>query len=76
MPSVTAKHPNGEGALRAIQALMCELGADPPGYFDPFPRQPLQWANRRSRFAAHAALSGVGALPHNELRRGTQERAG
>jgi len=23
---------------------MCELGADPPGYFDPFPRQPLQWA--------------------------------
>jgi integrase len=44
MPSVAAKHPNGEGSLRAIQALMCELGADPPGYFDPFPRQPLQWA--------------------------------
>jgi hypothetical protein len=44
MPSIAAKYPNGEGALRAIQALMCELGADPPGYFDPFPRQPLQWA--------------------------------
>jgi hypothetical protein len=44
MPSVAAKHPNGERSLRAIQALMCELGADPPGYFDPFPRQPLQWA--------------------------------
>ena len=23
---------------------MCELGADPPGYLDPFPRQPLHWA--------------------------------
>ena len=44
MPSVAARHPNGEGSLRATQALMCELGADPPGYFDPFPRQPLQWA--------------------------------
>jgi hypothetical protein len=44
MASIAAKHPNGEGSVRAIQALMCELGADPPGYFDPFPRQPLQWA--------------------------------
>jgi hypothetical protein len=44
MPSVASKHSNGEGSLRAIQALMCELGADPPGYFDPFPRQPLHWA--------------------------------
>jgi len=44
MPSVAAKSSNGEGSLRSIQALMCELGADPPGYFDPFPRQPLQWA--------------------------------
>ena len=60
MPSVAARHPNGEGSLRAIQALMCELGADPPGYFDPFPRQPLQSAIGRSRLAAHAALSGVG----------------
>ncbi len=44
MPSVAPKSSNGEGSLRSIQALMCELGADPPGYFDPFPRQPLQWA--------------------------------
>ena len=35
MPPVAARHSNGEGSLRAIQALMCELGADPPGYFDP-----------------------------------------
>ena len=44
MPSVAPRSSNGEGSLRSIQALMCELGADPPGYFDPFPRQPLQWA--------------------------------
>jgi len=44
MPALAAKRPSGEGSLPAIQALMCELGADPPGYFDPFPRQPLRWA--------------------------------
>lgn len=43
MPPVE-KPGSGEGSLRAIQALMREMGADPPGYFAPIPRQPLKSA--------------------------------
>jgi hypothetical protein len=55
MPSVAAKYLNGEGSLRAIQALMILSAAT------------IAVGHHRSRFAAHAALSGVGALPHNVL---------
>ena len=43
MPAAV-KNGKAEGSLRAIQALMCQMGADPPGYFDPIPRQPLKSA--------------------------------
>jgi hypothetical protein len=43
MPSVL-KNGKGDSSVRAIQALMCTMGADPPGYFDPIPRQPLKSA--------------------------------
>ena len=43
MPSAV-KNGQAGGSLRAIQALMCQMGADPPGYFDPIPRQPLKSA--------------------------------
>ena len=43
MPSVGKDH-KGDGSLRAIRALMCQMGADPPGYFDPSPRLPLKSA--------------------------------
>ena len=38
------KNGKAGGSLRAIQALMRQMGADPPGYFDPVPRQPLKSA--------------------------------
>ena len=43
MPSAMTNGKAG-GSVRAIQALMCQMGADPPGYFDPIPRQPLRSA--------------------------------
>jgi len=43
MPSAL-KSGKPDGSLHAIQTLMCTMGADPPGYFDPVPRQPLKSA--------------------------------
>ena len=43
MPSAL-KDGRAGSSVRAIQALMRQMGADPPGYFDPIPRQPLKSA--------------------------------
>lgn len=40
--SVGTRHASGVSGLGAIQALMCQLGADPPGYFAAVPRQPIK----------------------------------
>ena len=42
--ATTVKTGSADGSLRAIQSLMCAMGADPPGYFAPIPRQPLKAA--------------------------------
>jgi hypothetical protein len=42
--TVRNRSANGECSLSAIQALMCRMGADPPGYFATIPRQPVRCA--------------------------------
>ena len=43
MPAAN-RHTNGDDSPSAIQALMCLMGADSPGYFATVPRQPIGWA--------------------------------
>jgi hypothetical protein len=41
---VANRHTHGDDSPSTIQALMCLMGADPPGYFATVPRQPIGWA--------------------------------
>ena len=41
---VGIRHAREGSGFSALQILMCQMGADPPGFFAPTPRQPIQHA--------------------------------